>query len=306
VIGKCLRVLASVVVTVLLIATPAIAASSVDISITAAPISSAGILTFTVTYVSDTRIDLEWTVDPTVDKVMVRGKYGEYPHDIPNEDVAPTDGYEVYYGFELSTVDTSMNFDTNPGPLYYKAWAQKPDGHWYVTPATGFKESTGMILLALCGLALGLTVAMFLSRNPMLGFPAGLFWAVLGGYAYTMSTTPWGDWQFFLAIASLLGMLPFCAFGAYGLREKKDTGTDEDEYIDERGGGREHYYGEARQTSYRESVAERQSPHSDDLPSDHELDRPTRPSARTRMLRRRAAERKTGNTQKRTSWGEFK
>lgn len=100
------------------------------------------------------------------------------------------------------------------------------------------------LLIVFCFVAVALTVAMFVSRNPMLGFPSAMFWALFGGQAYVQSTAAW-DMYFLVAFASLLGMVTFCAFGAYGLREKKDSRTDEDEYIDEKG-SKESYYDEAK------------------------------------------------------------
>ena len=89
-------------------------------------------------------------------------------------------------------------------------------------------------MLFLLGLmAIALTAIMFHSRNAMLGFPAAIFWMLTGAYSYTLFTTPWVDIEFYLAIASMLGMVPFTILGAYGLKEKKDTGTDEEEYLDE-------------------------------------------------------------------------
>lgn len=81
----------------------------------------------------------------------------------------------------------------------------------------------GIILIALVMLAVGLTVAMFATRQVMLGFPSLIMWAVLGAYAYTLSTTAWGDWQFYLFFASAFGMTIFCAMAMYGLRERRDT-----------------------------------------------------------------------------------
>ena len=97
-----------------------------------------------------------------------------------------------------------------------------------------------IIYLVLAVIPVALTWAMFHSKSMMLGFPCVIFWAVLGGYAYGQFTTPWVDWQFYLAIASLLGMVPFCALSAYGLREKHDTLAEEgmeeegeEKYVDE-------------------------------------------------------------------------
>lgn len=149
-----------------------------------------------------------------------------------------------------------------------------------------------IILLGI--IAVALTWAMFSSRQSMLGFPAAIFWLLFGADAYQNSVTMW-DMYYFIFFASSIGMSIFCMFAAYGLREKKDVGTDEDEYIDETP-EREHYYGESK----------KETTGGDDLPSDKEMDAPSKPSWRTRVLRRRAAERKTGNVKKKTSWGEFK
>lgn len=79
-----------------------------------------------------------------------------------------------------------------------------------------------MLMAALTAIAVILTATMFATRNSMLGFPSAMFWALLGGYAYTLSTTTW-DIYFLFAFASLLGMVTFTALGAYGLREKQDS-----------------------------------------------------------------------------------
>ena len=87
------------------------------------------------------------------------------------------------------------------------------------------------MLYALIGVAVALTWVMFTSRNSMLGFPSGIFWAILGGHAYTVSIATW-DIYYFLFFASF-GMAIFCMYAAFALREEKDTETDEGEYLDE-------------------------------------------------------------------------
>ena len=296
---KLLRCLAVILILLTgIIPSVVLAGPSADVVITATPMVTTGISNFTITYTSHTQMDLSWSYSALAVQIMIRAKYGGYPADIPDEDTAPTDGYLVYYGAGVAISDTSMDFDQNPGPLYYKAWGQKATGKWYVTTSTGWKESTGMVLLTLALLAISLTIAMFLSRNAMLGFPCVIFWVILGAYAYTLSTTPWGDWQYFLFFGSF-GMAIFCAFAAFGLREQKDTGTDEDEFIDEKGGDKEQYYGEIKEQARRANT--------DDFPSD-DIDSPPKPSVRTRMLHKRANERKTGadRPKRRFRWGEFK
>lgn len=97
---------------------------------------------------------------------------------------------------------------------------------------------TSMVLLALIFLPLGLTIAMFWTRERMLGFPCGIFWAILGGYAYTLSEATW-DIYYLLFFASAFGMVIFTILAAYGLRERRDTIAErelekgEGDYIDE-------------------------------------------------------------------------
>ena len=92
-----------------------------------------------------------------------------------------------------------------------------------------------MYFIFLGVLALGLTIAMFTTRNSMLGFPSGIFWGILGGYAYQQSVTTW-DWQYLIFFASM-GMLIFTIFAAFGLRKSDLAGPDADKgaFIDEGG-----------------------------------------------------------------------
>ena len=134
-------------------------------------------------------------------------------------------------------------------------------------------------------LALGLTIAMFMSKNLMLGFPSAIFWAILGAYAYTQSTTPWGDWQYYLFFASM-GMVIFCMFAAYALRSKDTAGADADEgkFVDEE-----------PEPDLRGNV----ETGSADSGS-------SRPRSRSQRIRDRANRRRTEGVQKKTDWGEFK
>lgn len=88
------------------------------------------------------------------------------------------------------------------------------------------------MLYILGAIATALTFAMFHTRQMMLGFPCVIFWAILGGYCYGNTVYDW-DIYYFLFFASAFGMTIFCALSAFALRERKDTETDKDEYIDE-------------------------------------------------------------------------
>ncbi len=89
-------------------------------------------------------------------------------------------------------------------------------------------------LTVLVFIAVVLTCAMFFSKNMMLGFPSMMFWAIAGAQSYTLSSIPWGDWQYYLFFASF-GMAIFSALAMYSLREKRDTIADEEM---ERGDGK--------------------------------------------------------------------
>lgn len=85
-----------------------------------------------------------------------------------------------------------------------------------------------MEMFALAFIAVMMTVAMFVTKQTILGFPAALFWLILGGYAFTESTVAWGDWQYYLGFGSIAGMAIFTALlAALSLRSKPDL-TDDD------------------------------------------------------------------------------
>jgi hypothetical protein len=121
----------------------------------------------------------------------------------------------------------------------------------------------------------------------MLGFPAAMFWAIFGAYSYTLFVVPWVDMYFYVAFASLLGMVPFTAYAAFGLREKKDT-IAEDE-MDDRSGASEEAKREAEAPEKYFDEASNQS------------------GSRVSGVRERARLRREHVGRKRgTSWGEFK
>lgn len=142
-----------------------------------------------------------------------------------------TTGYEIAY----NGTATSANFtgyDLGDNTYYFSLWAYNVNGYStdYATASIG---GDAMIFLFLSLIPLGLTVGMFASKQSMLGFPCTIFWAILGGYAYTQSTIPWGDWQYFLFIGCLIGMAPFSAVAAFALRTKKEEAAIGEEFIDE-------------------------------------------------------------------------
>ncbi|KKK90673.1 hypothetical protein LCGC14_2720680, partial [marine sediment metagenome] len=56
-------------------------------------------------------------------------------------------------------------------------------------------------------ISVALTWAMFSTRQMMLGFPCAIFWAILGGFAYTQSVIDWD--LFYLVFFASFGMTIF-------------------------------------------------------------------------------------------------
>jgi len=142
------------------------------------------------------------------------------------------------------------------------------------------------MIFLLGGIAVWLTATMFKTRESMLGFPCGIFWAILGGYCYTLSAAIW-DVYYFVFIASALGMTIFSILAAFALREKPDKeaeGTSEDgSYIDEQG---------------KEDDITRHDKGREDIGYEVE------PSARVKALRARADKRRTGEARRgKIKWG---
>lgn len=154
-----------------------LAATEQDVTVTATP--AYGIISFTIDYISDTQMDLSWTATGDVVNVMVRAKYGEDLDEIPDEDTDPSDGYLVYEGDGSSVSDTSMDFDGNPGPLYYKIWGQKVDDKWYTGSYSAWEESAVMLLLGMLAFAGILSFLAFRSSFKPMRFVAGFGWVAV-------------------------------------------------------------------------------------------------------------------------------
>jgi len=92
-------------------------------------------------------------------------------------------------------------------------------------------EAQAIFTLVLAIIPVALTISMFQSKSFMLGFPCLIFWAILSGHFYQLSTTTWDI--YYLAFFGSIGMAIFCAFAAYGLRTKKEEKQVGDELIDE-------------------------------------------------------------------------
>lgn len=173
-------------------------ANAVVITVTATPLVAGCISDFTITYVGDRQLDFSWSYGENATEIMIRGKYGHYPKDIPDEFTEPSDGYLVYSGNLTSCSDTSMDFDQNPGPIYYKAWGLRDDGTWQSPPLEGWKESRALLALAVTILALGITIAAFVIKQQLLHAVGIIGWMI---FAYFMYNRDWGPENTYLPTA---------------------------------------------------------------------------------------------------------
>ena len=92
------------------------------------------------------------------------------------------------------------------------------------------------LLGTLLFVAVVLTFAMFRAREMMLGFPCGIFWAISGGQAYTLSTATW-DIEYLLFFACM-GMTIFTIYAAFAVRKRdlqprKGDWLDDEPFLDE-------------------------------------------------------------------------
>ena len=222
------------VAAVSLLTTVPVLADTMIVTVLGVPAFTTGITSFNVIYTSDTQMNLNWTYDATVSNVMVRAKYGQYPANPPNSATAPSDGYLVYNGSGLSAVDTSMDMNQNAGTLYYSIWGQKGDGSWYLIPSQSSKESKEVILIALLGLAIGLSYFAIKGKNILLAVLASASYLIL--WFYNQSTPiagfvagSGGDRVVEVVLLGLMCAVPLTAW-SFWRGEKKYSERDEQEY----------------------------------------------------------------------------
>ena len=170
------------------------------------PQISGGISGFTITYVTDTDVNLSWALFGDAVNIMVRAKYGAYPSNILDPFTPPSDGYLVYYGNGTTVDDTSMDFDQNAGPLYYTAWAQKADGTWFTDTGSGWKESKELKEIALLAIVLGFTLLALFTRWRILLFIAGI---IIMYYAWYFNTGNLITTNYKLGLSIAIGLFGF-------------------------------------------------------------------------------------------------
>jgi hypothetical protein len=163
-------------------ATQVSAGTSDNVQVVVVPYLGGGITSFNATIISDTEVDLEWTILDGTANVMVRAKYGSMPMD-------RTDGYLVYYGSDLSVSDNSMDFNENISTIYYRIWAETEESVWLDSEITTAEtEGVYMFLLALFVLAAIISFLSFYNSFPLLKLGASAAW--IGIFIYFKDNPP--------------------------------------------------------------------------------------------------------------------
>ncbi len=153
------------------------------------------------------------------------------------------------------------------------------------------------MLSLLMAAALVLTFLMFFTRNSMLGFPCGIFWALEGGRAYDLSDATWDI--YYLLFFSAMGMVIFCIYSAFTLRRRDLSPSDKDwddsdEYHDE-----QKMIDSRRNDKYNSTYMKKDG--------ERYMDSHPHISKRARELHQRADRRRLEGVQKKDKgWGEFK
>jgi hypothetical protein len=173
-----------------------LADTSADVTITATGVVVGAPTGFTVTYIDDHTVQLDWGMPAGADKIMIRAKYGDYPAEPVPIGTEPTDGYLLYYGNGITTQDTAVNLDEMYLPVYYRAWIKTAGGAWSPLYADGYVEGPGMAMMAeVLGNFLILLIAgaliwlAFWQRSNMLQILAGFVSVGFGIYWLTVDVT---------------------------------------------------------------------------------------------------------------------
>jgi len=225
----------AVVVLLFIVPMAVIADDTATITITARPRISGGITNFQVTAVSESEIDFSWGYESPADRIMIRGKVGGYPDPITDPNVAPSDGYLVYYGNATEATDVRWAMESVTKPVYYAAWAQRDDGVWYIDESSTWMENTILLLVGLgifLVIGLCLTIAAISKRSGMLSYGAVGAWVLTAFQAFycSASSSPsqitdayMGLFWMCIAFAIALGVWP------YASRERPQIAVEEGE-----------------------------------------------------------------------------
>ena len=161
----------------LMFASPVLADTSAEVTVTATGYVVGAPGGFTLTYISDYEVGISWTKGEGAENTMVRAAVGRLPE-------SRTDGYLVYYGDGTSTSDFSNNLDVLDAPVYYRAWSQNTDSLWEEVGSSDFVAGVGVTVLAISIIVLGLTIAGVIFKSAALYLLSTMGWVIFAFLMY--------------------------------------------------------------------------------------------------------------------------
>jgi len=164
---------------------------------------------FTLTYISEYEVQIDWIKGLGAENTMVRAAIGRPPTDI-------TDGIEVYYG-DGTTATSWINMETLSEPVYYGAWSETALGVWSPLYAEDQIEGVSMLLWILIFLALAFLALSMIFKKGYLAFASSGVWMVAGIYCFSRALEYW-DVYFSLGFLFMAFVLA-CAFAPLAWRE---------------------------------------------------------------------------------------
>lgn len=150
------------------IPTPMLADTTADVTVTATGYI-VGVSELTITWITDTQIQIDWVMGDNVTNVMLRAKIGSLPDD-------REDGYLVYTGNATTFTDTAVNLDEIATYVYYRLWSQGSGGVWEEEGDSGWIGGQGMILIAIIMMCAMVSYFSLRSSNILLALGASLTW----------------------------------------------------------------------------------------------------------------------------------
>jgi len=190
---------------ILLSTAPALADTSLGVTISAVGYVCGVPGDFTLTYVNDYEVGISWVKGTDAENTMIRAAFGHVPENV-------SDGYQVYYGSGTSTSDTAISLAA-PDVIYYRAWSQNTEGVWnplFASGDTGGFMSASFLFVGLLIIAIFLTWMSSKRPEILVRLAAGLtwmatgFWLVLGDVTNLPLTAGWTQilvWVFFMMAA---------------------------------------------------------------------------------------------------------
>lgn len=169
---------------------------------------------FTLTYISDYEVQVDWVKGLGAENTMVRAAIGRVPTD-------RTDGMEIYYG-DGTTASSWINMETLSDPVYYRAWSETATGVWSPLFAEDQIEGVSMLLWILIFLALGFLAMSLIFKKGYLAFASAGVWIVAGVYCFSRALEYW-DVYFSLGFLFMAFVLA-CSFAPLAWRETTPEG----------------------------------------------------------------------------------